>query len=180
VNAWGVRGSALPCRDDFDITFTDLPSLLSGGLDALDLPINNVPPFFTPKTTLSNIPSIVHGLAQYKQVPSSSQFLLLITLLLQYALVFLPGLPVGRLFDRGYFKLPLFCASVILVGATFATAECKEYWQFLLVQGLVIGLACGLAFSPVIAAVATYCKCMKESQGKKLTRGMRQFTVAGI
>jgi len=96
---------------------------------------------------------------------SFPEFLLLIPLL-QYALVLLPGLPVGRLFDKGYFKLPLFCASVILVGATFVTAECKEYWQFLLVQGFVIGLACGVIFGPVLGAVATYCKCMKENQGE--------------
>jgi MCP family monocarboxylic acid transporter-like MFS transporter 10 len=54
---------------------------------------------------------------------------------------------------------------VILVGATFVTAECKEYWQFLLVQGFVIGLACGVIFGPVLGAVATYCKCVKENYG---------------
>ena len=105
-----------------------------------------------------------------KYLPSP-KFLVRITLLLQYALVLLPGLPIGRLFDKGHFKLPLFCASVVLVGATFVTAECTEYWQFLLVQGCVSGLACGVIFSPVLGAVATYCKCMKENQDRKLTGG---------
>lgn len=90
-------------------------------------------------------------------------FLVLITLILQYALVLLPGLPIGRLFDKGHFKFPLFCASVTLVGGTFVTGECKEYWQFLVVQGLVSGTACGVIFGPVLGAVATYCKCMKEN-----------------
>jgi MFS transporter, MCT family, solute carrier family 16 (monocarboxylic acid transporters), member 10 len=88
------------------------------------------------------------------------QIHLLIILIFQYSLIFLPGLPIGRLFDKGYFKLPLFCASIILVGATFVTAECKEYWQFLLVQGFIIGLACGVIFGPVLGAVATYCACV--------------------
>jgi len=115
--------------------------------------------------------------SKYLSLP---QFLLLIILLLQYALVFLPGLPVGRLFDKGYFKFPLLCASVILVAATFVTAECKEYWQFLLVQGFVIGLTCGVIFGPLLGAVATYCKCMKRGPRRKLTGAMPQFIVAGI
>ena len=113
--------------------------------------------------------------SKYLSLPKS---LPLITLI-QYALVLLPGLPVGRLFDKGYLKFPLFCASVTLVAATFVTAECKEYWQFLLVQGFIIGLACGVIFGPVLGVVATYCKCMKEP-GRRLTGGMRQFIVAGI
>ena len=69
---------------------------------------------------------------------------------------------MGRLFDKGYFKLPLFCASIVLVGATLVTAQCKEYWQFLLVQGPVTGLACGVVLGPVLGAVAAYCTCIKE------------------
>ena len=60
--------------------------------------------------------------------------------ILQYALVFIPGLVVGRIFDMGYVKLPLGLASALLVVATFLTAECKEYWQFLLCQGIAIGV----------------------------------------
>ena len=40
----------------------------------------------------------------------------------------------------GYVKLPLALASALLVTATFLTAECKEYWQFLLCQGIAIGV----------------------------------------
>jgi MFS transporter, MCT family, solute carrier family 16 (monocarboxylic acid transporters), member 10 len=96
------------------------------------------------------------------------KFPLLIILLLQYSLIFLPGLPMGRLFDKGYFKLPLLCASVILVGATFIIAECKEYWEFLLVQGFVTGLACGVIFGPAIGAVATYCECTRGGERRNL------------
>ncbi|KZP29024.1 MFS general substrate transporter [Athelia psychrophila] len=59
-----------------------------------------------------------------------------------------PGLVTGRLFDRGYFKVPLFAASCLLVVATVLVAECTQYWQFLLCQGFAIGLSCGTIFGP--------------------------------
>ncbi|KAG6380143.1 major facilitator superfamily domain-containing protein [Boletus reticuloceps] len=72
----------------------------------------------------------------------------------QYALVFLPGLVTGRLFDIGYFKMPYFFASCLLVACTFLVAECKVYWQFLLAQGLGIGLASGILFGPALGIVS--------------------------
>ncbi|PIL24395.1 MFS general substrate transporter [Ganoderma sinense ZZ0214-1] len=77
---------------------------------------------------------------------------------IQYALVFIPGLVVGRIFDMGYVKLPLGLASALLVTATFLTAECKEYWQFLLCQGIAIGLACGTIFGILMGAPAHWFK----------------------
>ncbi|KAN0094728.1 Major facilitator superfamily domain containing protein [Tylopilus felleus] len=72
----------------------------------------------------------------------------------QYALVFLPGLVTGRLFDIGYFKIPYLLASCLLIACTFLVAECKVYWQFLLVQGIGIGLACGILFGPALGIVS--------------------------
>ncbi len=54
---------------------------------------------------------------------------------------YVPGLAVGRMFDLGYFRLPLFASSVLFVVCMFLTAECKEYWQFLLCQGFGIGVS---------------------------------------
>ena len=48
--------------------------------------------------------------------------------------------------------------SVTLVLATVLTAECKEYWQLLLCQGLLSGLACGMIFCPLSAVVAQWFK----------------------
>ena len=59
----------------------------------------------------------------------------------QYALVFMPGLIVGRIFDMGYTKTPLVLASALLVTATFLTAQCTAYWQFLLCQGIATGVS---------------------------------------
>ncbi|KAI0718723.1 MFS general substrate transporter [Cerioporus squamosus] len=76
----------------------------------------------------------------------------------QYALVFMPGLAFGRLFDMGYLRLPVGLASALLVACTFLTAECKEFWQFLLCQGFGIGLACGIVFSAGSGVVAHWFK----------------------
>jgi hypothetical protein len=59
----------------------------------------------------------------------------------QYALVFLPALISGRLFDIGHLRVPLLIASITLVLSTFLIAECHEYWQFLLCQGFGVGVS---------------------------------------
>ncbi|CAA7271138.1 unnamed protein product [Cyclocybe aegerita] len=77
---------------------------------------------------------------------------------IQYALVFLPGLVVGRFFDLGYFRSIFLTSSAILVVATFLVAECKEYWHFVLCQGIMVGLGCGGIFGPTAAVVAHWFK----------------------
>lgn len=53
----------------------------------------------------------------------------------------MPGAITGRMLDLGYHKLPLGIASVVLVVCAFLVAECKEYWQFLLCQGIGMGVS---------------------------------------
>ncbi|KAF8902813.1 MFS general substrate transporter [Gymnopilus junonius] len=77
---------------------------------------------------------------------------------IQYSLVFFPALIVGRLFDLGYFRSIFLPSSAILVVATFLAAECKEYWQLLLCQGLLVGFGCGGIFGPTTAIVAHWFK----------------------
>lgn len=72
----------------------------------------------------------------------------------QYALVCLPSLATGRLFDLGYFKVPFFAASCVLVTCTFLTAECTQFWQLFLTQGIGLGVGCGFVFSPAIVIVS--------------------------
>jgi len=50
----------------------------------------------------------------------------------------------------GWFKLPLFMASSVLITATFLVAECTEFWQLILCQGLAVGFACGAIFGPMM------------------------------
>ncbi|GLB34269.1 putative monocarboxylate [Lyophyllum shimeji] len=77
---------------------------------------------------------------------------------IQYALIFFPGLIVGRLFDLGYFRSVLFASSALLVASTFLVAQCKEYWHFLLCQGIATGMACGGIFGPTSTVVAHWFK----------------------
>ncbi|KAG1741424.1 MFS general substrate transporter [Suillus paluster] len=72
----------------------------------------------------------------------------------QYALVYLPALVTGRLFDLGYFKIPCFACSCAIVVCTFLIAECTQYWQFFLVQGLVFGICCGIMVGPALVVVS--------------------------
>ncbi|RDX51747.1 MFS general substrate transporter [Lentinus brumalis] len=71
----------------------------------------------------------------------------------QYALVFMPGLIFGRLFDMGYLRLPVAVASALLVLCTFLTAQCTEFWHFLLCQGFGIGFASGTVFTAAVGTI---------------------------
>lgn len=77
---------------------------------------------------------------------------------IQYCLIFLPGILVGRLFDLGYIRSIFLTSSAILVMAAFLIAECKVYWHFLLCQGIAAGLGCGGLFGPLIPIIAHWFK----------------------
>jgi len=77
---------------------------------------------------------------------------------IQYSLIFLPGLVVGRLFDLGYFRWVFLFSSALLIVTTFLAAECTQYWQFLLCQGIASGLGCGGVFSPTHAILSHWFK----------------------
>ncbi|KAG0708017.1 MFS general substrate transporter [Suillus ampliporus] len=72
----------------------------------------------------------------------------------QYALMYLPAILTGRLFDLGYFKIPCFACSCVIVACTFLIAECTQYWQFFLVQGLVFGMCSGIIVGPALVVVS--------------------------
>ncbi|KAJ7696941.1 MFS general substrate transporter [Mycena rosella] len=64
----------------------------------------------------------------------------------QSCMIFLPGVFIGRLFDIGYFRLPFATGSILIIVGTFLIPLCQLYWHFILCQGLIIGLGCGLTF----------------------------------
>ncbi|KAK7030429.1 hypothetical protein VNI00_014173 [Paramarasmius palmivorus] len=72
---------------------------------------------------------------------------------IQYALVFFPALPIGRLFDLGYFKIPFLISSACIVLSAFLTAQCTQYWHFILCQGLLTGIASGCLFGPTVGII---------------------------
>ncbi|KAJ3732345.1 major facilitator superfamily domain-containing protein [Lentinula guzmanii] len=51
------------------------------------------------------------------------------------------GSLVGWFFDLGYFRVMLHSCSILLVLATLLTAQCHQYWQFLLCQGVLTGIS---------------------------------------
>ncbi|KAJ7143953.1 MFS general substrate transporter, partial [Mycena epipterygia] len=65
---------------------------------------------------------------------------------IQRSIFFAPGVIVGRLFDLGYFRIPFATGSVLIIVGTFLIPVCKVYWHFLLCQGFMIGVGCGLIF----------------------------------
>ncbi|KAF5323716.1 hypothetical protein D9619_012953 [Psilocybe cf. subviscida] len=77
---------------------------------------------------------------------------------IQYSLVFLPALIVGRFFDLGYFRVLYAGASATIVIATFLIAQCTQYWHFLLCQGIMVGLGAGGIFCPTSAVVTHWFK----------------------
>ncbi|KAI0343554.1 MFS general substrate transporter [Trametopsis cervina] len=79
----------------------------------------------------------------------------------QYALVFMPGLLVGRLFDRGYLRLPVAIASAGLITATFLVAQCTQYWHFLLCQGFFTGLSAGIIIIASLTVIPHWFKAKR-------------------
>ncbi|VDB82621.1 unnamed protein product [Peniophora sp. CBMAI 1063] len=74
------------------------------------------------------------------------------------SLVFLPAFIFGRLFDIGHFRVPFLTASTALVVCTFLIAECTQYWQFMLCQGIIIGLCSGAIYGPTMAIIGHWFK----------------------
>ncbi|KAH9852390.1 MFS general substrate transporter [Lenzites betulinus] len=77
---------------------------------------------------------------------------------IQYALVFMPGLVTGRLFDMGYLRLPIAFASALLILCAFLTGECKVFWQYLLCQGFGIGIGSGIVFTVAVGTIPHWFK----------------------
>ncbi|KAG8976910.1 hypothetical protein FRC05_002847 [Tulasnella sp. 425] len=99
----------------------------------------------------------------------------------QYSLVFLPGLFAGRLFDIGFFHPMLMSASCLLVLVTFLVAECHQFWQFMLVQGIVTGVACGFIFGGALPVTSHWFKKKRSTAfGLSATGGSYGGTVFPI
>ncbi|KAJ6554599.1 major facilitator superfamily domain-containing protein, partial [Mycena capillaripes] len=76
----------------------------------------------------------------------------------QRCIIFAPGVIVGRLFDLGYFRLPFATGSLFIIAATFIIPVCKVYWHFLLCQGFMIGMGCGLTFGTSVTIITHWWK----------------------
>lgn len=71
-------------------------------------------------------------------------------------LLFFVGTLTGRLVDAGYFRLVFATGITLQILGVLATSLCSSYWQFLLAQGVCVGVGNGCLFCPVLAVLSTY------------------------
>lgn len=75
---------------------------------------------------------------------------------IQAFLLLLVGVVTGPLYDAGYFRALIVTGSFLVVCGLMMTSICTEYWQFVLAQGLCIGLGQGFITVPAIAILPQY------------------------
>ena len=66
------------------------------------------------------------------------------------------GIVTGPLFDMGYLRSLLVTGSSLVFLGMMMTSLCKAYWQFVVVQGLVVGLGCGCLFMPSVSVLPMF------------------------
>ncbi|KAL2824612.1 major facilitator superfamily domain-containing protein [Aspergillus cavernicola] len=75
---------------------------------------------------------------------------------LQAFFLFHLGAVSGPLSDRLGVKAVVIPSGATLVFSVMMTSLCREYYQFILAQGVLGGMACGIIFTPVISCVGQY------------------------
>ena len=78
---------------------------------------------------------------------------------------FLLSVPLlsGAAADTGHFKLVLRLGIGLWLLGIFSTSLCRDYWHFVLAQGLCIGLGNGCMFVPMMSVVSTYFDASRRS-----------------
>ncbi|TBU55782.1 MFS general substrate transporter [Dichomitus squalens] len=75
---------------------------------------------------------------------------------LQLWILYFSGSVLGRFFDAYGPRMILISGSFLLVFSTMILSVCTRFYQFLLVQGLLTGLAYGMLFYPSFASISTH------------------------
>lgn len=75
---------------------------------------------------------------------------------LQGCLMLLISIVTGPLYDLGYLHSLVNIGTFAIVFGMMMTSLCHEYWQFVLAQGIMVGIGNGLLFLPSIAIVSQY------------------------
>lgn len=66
------------------------------------------------------------------------------------------GVLCGRAIDAGYLRVNLSAGIATTVFGMMMVSICREYWQFVLAQGVISGLGSGATFIPSVTVVGTY------------------------
>lgn len=75
---------------------------------------------------------------------------------LQGCLMLLICIVTGPLYDLGYLHSIVNVGTFAIVFGMMMTSICHKYWQFVLAQGVTVGIGNGLLFLPSIAIVPQY------------------------
>jgi hypothetical protein len=75
-----------------------------------------------------------------------------------FLLALVGGLGTGKIFDAGYVRALVLVGSILVVFGMMMTSICKEYWQVILAQGIVVGVGMGCMFLPSVGVMPQYFK----------------------
>ena len=73
-----------------------------------------------------------------------------------FLLVFVAGSCTGPIFDAGRLRGLIITGTASAVFGMMMTSICKEYWQFVLAQGLIVGSGAGCLLLPSVAVMPQY------------------------
>ncbi|KAL4881190.1 major facilitator superfamily domain-containing protein [Aspergillus karnatakaensis] len=95
---------------------------------------------------------------------------------LQSFFIFAASLVGGPLFDR-YGAKVIYPPGVVFVFTIFMTSLCKEYYQFMLAQGILGGIMQGLVMTPAMAATPQY---FNKKRGAAMGLAVAGSSVGGV
>ncbi|KAM0752225.1 MFS general substrate transporter [Meredithblackwellia eburnea MCA 4105] len=72
------------------------------------------------------------------------------------AIVFLSGLPSGRLFDAGHFRILLAGGSIMYLIGIYMMSLSKDYYQVFLSYSVCLAIGSGFIFTPTVSVVGSY------------------------
>ena len=72
------------------------------------------------------------------------------------AMMFACGIFAGPLFDKGFFYHCQITGSIFIVLGYMMTSLCKVLWQFVVAQGVCVGLGSGLILTPMLGLIAQW------------------------
>lgn len=75
---------------------------------------------------------------------------------IQAFLLLFVGALTGPLYDYGYFRHLIAVGTFLMVFGMMMVSLCTQYWQFVLAQGILVGLGGGCLFVPSVAILPTY------------------------
>jgi MFS family permease len=71
-------------------------------------------------------------------------------------MTFFCGIQVGPVFDAKGPRALVLIGSILIIAALIALPSCSQYWHFIVVFGIVLGLGTSLMFTPAVSAIGHF------------------------